>query len=462
MSIRWKLLLWYTCVLALAGCALVVALYFFTAHQMRREADKFLLDECEEWRRAYLEHDGDLPALEALLAADTALRRYFPVMVRFYNSHEQRDILFAGNTAWRDVVRAKSGYADPGTANAYSSVPVGRHGRPLRLLAIRVVPQESGLVLQGGIYTRRLESRLARLRVFLAISIVTVIGLATLGGRILVVRSLEPIDRAATELEHVRSGNLSYRLPIEPTGDEVERLRRAINHMLDRLESAFKRVEGFTADAAHELRTPLAATKCRIDVALERSRSEEEYRHAMTDVMADVNGLVRLVGDLLLLARMDATDDMLHSETVALCELTDDLREVFTLSAEEKGLALTMTCDPDCQVQGDRALLRRLLANLLDNALRCTPTGRVSLTVQRDGPECVIAVEDTGIGIAPEAQNRVFERFFRADPARTRESGGVGLGLSICHSIVQRHKGRIRVTSAPGKGSRFEVVLPAE
>ena len=462
MTLRQRLLLWYTGVLAVAGVALVLTLYLLTAHQLRREIDKFLLDQCETWANSGREKADDMPALERDIRYELGVRRYFPSMFRLYDAERNRDVLFVGPPSWRAVFPKASEFLDPGRAKVFSTQTVGRHGRSLRLLTMRLGSDDRpDLVLQGGIYMRRLEIRLSRLRIFLGISVVSVIGLALLGGGFLASRSLRPIEEIASELEKIESENLAYRLAASPTRDEVARVRSAINRMLDRLEGSFQRIRGFTADAAHELRTPLAALQCRLEVALNKARSSAEYRETVADALSETGALGRTVNDLLLLARMDAQADSLPMEAVPVKQLLAELEEVFSVAAREKGLSLAVECAEECLVLGNRDLLRRLLGNLIDNGLLYTPSGgTVTVQATSDGKEGVICVTDTGVGIPGELQEKIFERFVRADDSRSREAGGTGLGLSICRSIANLHRGMITVRSKLGQGSTFEVRLP--
>ena len=463
MTIRRKLLLWYTTVFTVSAIALMVALYLFTAHQMHREVETFLLDECEEWAAMCRKTLPDLPALERIMREEIAFEKRFPMVYRLYDARTRRELLYIGPGSWREAIREQTGFADPKGAKAYASLRVGRHGRLLRLLAIRVDDGNgSRLVLQGGVYVRRLEIRLLRLRVFLAASVLASVVLALAGGAFLAGRSLKPVDDIVDDLDRIEAGNLSARVVVSRREDEADRLRRGINRMLDRIEDSFERMQRFTADAAHEFRTPLAALQCRLDVALTKAREPEEYRRVLSDVLEDAESLARTVNELLLLTRIDANAEHPDFRPVPLGPLLDDLREVFGVAAEERDIELTVDCAEACVVLGDGGLLRKLFGNLMDNAVRLNPSGgRVSLSAAREGDACVVRVTDTGTGIPPDLQERIFDRFFRADDSRSRAGGHVGLGLSICRSIAELHGGAISVHSSRGEGSTFEARLPA-
>ena len=402
-------------------------------------------------------------SIEQEMRQDTAGKRYFPLMFRLYDPAKRKDIIFLGPASWRDVFPEDFAFKDPGGEKVFSTQPVGRHGHGLRLLTMRVDSDiYPDLVLQGGVYMRRLEARLSKLRVFLVIGMVAGICLALAGGQFLAGRSLRPIDDIVADLDRIEAENLSARLVVPNTGDEVARLRTGMNRMLQRLEDSFERIRRFTADAAHELRTPLASLQCRLEVALNKARSADEYRRTVSDAFAGTESLARTVQDLLLLTRMDAHAERPTFGPVSLKELLAELREVFGVAAEEKGLCLDLECREECLAHGDKGLLRKLFGNLIDNAIRYTPSGgRVTAAAASERNESVVRITDTGIGMPPELHEKIFERFVRADDSRSRESGGVGLGLSICRSIVDLHRGTISVQSTPGEGSLFEVRLPA-
>ena len=463
MTIRRKLLLWYTGVFAVSGCALMLALYLFAAHQMRRATDKFLFDECKEWIELCRAAAPDLSEMERMMRLELSMKRYFPLMFRLYDSKKQGDVIFVGRPLWKERLPGKLDFNELANGKVYSTCRVGRHGRTLRLLTMRLDSDGyPGLILQGGVYIRRLNNRLEKLRIFFGISVLSAICLALAGGWFLASRSLRPMDDIVLELSRVEAQNLSARLAVSETHDEVESLRRGINEMFDRLENSFEQIHGFTANAAHELRAPLAALRCRLGVALNKARSLEEYQRALADALAETSKLTWLVNDLLLLARMDALSERPRAGKVSIHDLFSELQEVFAVAASEKGLSLDMGCDGSCYVLGDRTLLRRLFGNLINNAIRYTSSGgSVSMKATAGGDECVVRVTDTGIGIAPEMRERIFERFFRVDDSRSRERGGTGIGLSICRSIVELYGGRIAVHSEPGVGSTFEVRLPA-
>jgi signal transduction histidine kinase len=234
--------------------------------------------------------------------------------------------------------------------------------------------------------------------------------------------------------------------------------------MLERIESAFRRVTQFTADASHELRTPVALMRTTSELALRKQRTESEYRQALNEVNEESVRTTELIENLLTLARADACKAILERSAL---NLSDVVREVFGRAeklAEQNGISLACEAPQEpVTVSGDRGTLRRLLIVLLDNAVKYTPAGgKVRISVNHEAQRAVVEVRDSGVGINEADLPHIFERFYRSDKSRSRDSGGAGLGLSIAKWIVEAHRGAIQVESQPERGSTFRVLLPKE
>jgi heavy metal sensor kinase len=462
MSLRTRLLLWYTGVFALSGFLLTGALYALIAHKLRSETDKFLEDEYEECLRITAQHLGNPEMLRATIRREIGEERYFPLTYRLRDTRAGRDLFCLISRKYRQALAEAAPLPGRLRDRYYTTVWVGDRPRPFRLLAGPLDRERHpGLVIQVGMYTRRLAKRVASLRKYLAVILASTLLLATLGGWLLASRSLKPIDQLAADLSRVESSTLGERLAVGPSGSEIDRLRRAVNRMLERLDAAFERLKSFTADAAHELRTPISALQCRLEVAVDQIASVEESRNALSDALEQAAELGALVENLLLLARMDGERALPAPQRVDLGPLLEDLAEPFALLAEQKDVTLAVAWEGAVETSGDRELLRRLFGNLLDNAVRYTPAGgRVEVRATAEADGCRVTVADTGVGIEPEALERIFERFYRADESRSRAAGGAGLGLSIVQRVVELHRGTIDVESTPGQGTTVTVWLP--
>jgi len=278
-------------------------------------------------------------------------------------------------------------------------------------------------------------------------------------------RALKPVDDIGRTVQRISSKNLSERLTLRGSGDELDRLAETLNGMLDRLESSFRLVTRFTADASHELRTPVSIIRTTGEVITTSKRTPEEHEEAWGRVSQQVERISGLIDDLLLLTRTDAGHAELVTEVVDLGPLILSTTREIAILAETSGVTLTTSIAHSCPVVGDPDALRRVFLALLENALKYTPQGgsiQVALRAERTGKSelAVASIQDSGIGISADDLPRIFDRFYRVSTDRSRRTGGVGLGLSIAQSLIAQHRGRIMVTSLRGQGSLFEVKLP--
>jgi len=281
------------------------------------------------------------------------------------------------------------------------------------------------------------------------------------GGYFLIKRALTPVDQIAATAERIGSHNLGQRLPVANTGDELERLSITLNHMIQRLEEAFQHSRRFMADASHELRTPLTVLRGELESFVQEPRVATEMRERLGSALEELERLVNIVEGLFAISRLDAGEAQTESVKFDLGKLAASTTDQMSLLGEDKNIKITCAAANDIWIEGDRARMKQVVVNLLDNAIKYTPQGgAVGLKVgTRDG-KALLEVTDNGIGIPTESLPRVFERFYRVDEARSRELGGAGLGLSIVKSICTAHHGHVEASSTPGQGSVFRVELP--
>jgi signal transduction histidine kinase len=277
-------------------------------------------------------------------------------------------------------------------------------------------------------------------------------------------RAFRPIDRIIDQVEAITDGrSLHRRLAIGAAGDELARLSATLNAMIERLETSFGALRRFTADASHELKTPLAVMRADIERSLSPTSSPTEQAIAIEEALQQVTRMADLVDSLLTLARADEGRFDLYREPVELGPLMREVVETARLLGEEAGLTIDAPLLENAEVLADLTRLRQLYLNLVTNAIKYTPRGgRVEITLTRGEADVTFAVKDTGIGIAAADVPYIFERFWRADRVRSRasERGGFGLGLAICQWIAQAHGGSLTVQSRLGRGTTFTVLLP--
>jgi heavy metal sensor kinase len=323
-------------------------------------------------------------------------------------------------------------------------------------------PDGSRFLVETGIPLDRTQVVLHGLLLTLAIYTPFIVFLAVAGGYWLMRRSLEPVDEITERAEGISSSNLSERLPIIRTGDELERLSTALNRMIGRLDDAFQHINRFSADASHELRTPLTILQLELEGILHDGPIDESFERHIGSAFEETHRMSRIVESLLAISRLDAGEVKLDKLPLNLSELVVRTSEEMKVLAQDKSIALSTSVEEDVYLLGDRTHLQQVVVNLVDNAIKYTPAGgaiQVRLYVS-DG-KTIVEVSDNGAGIPAHALPHVFERFYRADKARSRASGGAGLGLSIVKAICSAHGAAIFVTSEEGKGSSFRIEFPS-
>ncbi len=331
---------------------------------------------------------------------------------------------------------------------------------PLRE-AIQAIPIANGVsgtvrVIQS---LDDIQATLARLRLLLLIGNPLLILFAGLGGYFLARRALQPIDRIVQTAHLISAEDLSARLSPPAARDEVGRLTDTLNEMLARLEESFQRERRFITDASHELRTPVTAIQTVLSATLAKQRSTAEYEQALRDLSLVSGRLLKLTQGLLTLARRDP-DLESRLRPVDLSRLIEDVADSLQPLAASKGIAVSCSAQPGLRLTGDEDDLIRLFYNLIENAIKYTQAGAVSIQASQsqEKKSILVTITDSGVGISPEALPHIFERFYRADPSRT--SAGAGLGLAIAREVVRAHQGEIQVDSRVGAGSVFSVRLP--
>jgi heavy metal sensor kinase len=383
-----------------------------------------------------------------------------------FQAFAQRGITLIILSKEGDVLQAVGPYrlnpaplADSGTGAQFQTLP---EAKEIDRIRVYTLPVQAGDQVIGWVQTMQSltnsEESLDQLRTALLLGSALLALLAGFAGYFLAARALAPIDEITNTARRISTEDLSARLNLPDHGDEVSRLASTFDEMLERVESGFARERQFTANASHELRTPLTAIQTILSLVREGERPVQEYRLALDDLVEETNRLQGLVEDLLDLARGEG-GLTLQRESIDLSNLLMDVADSLRPLAETKGLSLTFNLPPELIISGDTDQLIRLLVNLLDNAIKYTERGSITVSAQRAEGAALIEIADTGIGIPSEHLPHIFERFYRVESARS--SGGTGLGLAIARQVVQAHGGRLEVRSKPGAGTMFTVHLPS-
>jgi heavy metal sensor kinase len=337
----------------------------------------------------------------------------------------------------------------------------------LEALQYRVARRQ--IVVDGNVYlvdaavpTEPFDQALDRFRLIEKRFLPLLVILASFLGYWLSGRALAPVSRIIESAERIGVRNLSRRLEVPRAKDELRRLTEQVNAMLDRIEASVKRITQFTADASHDLRTPLALIRTNAELALRRPRSDSEYREALARILSTSEETTELIEQLLLLARADANVAQLKLEPSPLSPVLQAAAQKANVLAASKGLTFSHSAvSSSDSLYANQPALERMFITVLDNAIKYTPAGgHVSLSLRLEDSQAIIEVADTGIGITEEDLPHVFERFYRADQARSRETRGSGLGLSIAKWIAEIHHGSIDLQSQAGQGTRVTIRLP--
>ncbi len=337
--------------------------------------------------------------------------------------------------------------------------------RPLRFYSERIVVRGKPYAVQVAAPMKEAFEALDRFKLLLLLAMPLLVLAASAGGYWLSSRALAPVDEISRAAQRISIENLADRLPVTQTGDQLQRLSETLNAMFSRLEASVRRITQFTADASHELRAPVSLIRTTAEVAIQkRDRAAVEYFEALDEILKESERTSQVVDTLMLLARADAGKENLACEATDVCGVVRGAAEQGEKLARNHGLEFNVSLpSAPMTVQADRDALRRALLILIDNAVKYTPKGgSVKVKLAMNDGFAIVSVADTGIGIAKPDLAHIFDRFWRADKARSREQGGAGLGLSIAKWIVDEHRGMIEVESEPGKGSTFRVRVPLE
>jgi heavy metal sensor kinase len=454
LRIRTKLTTWYSLILALSLCTFGAVAYFAMSGSIRATVDQDLRSRLEGVRAII---DEDAPKGPAALQDE----------VKEFADGLGVDGRVRVATADGKVIFASQGL-DP------KDLRPARYARLSRTFYQRIghdsfrilheklelagVQYDVTLAISMNGYDRALLG--FRLGLFFAVP--AFLALAAVGGYWMSRRALAPVDEITRSARNIEAHDLSRRLAVPRSGDELSRLVGTLNEMLGRLETAFQRITQFTADASHELRTPVSVIRTSAELALEKRRSEAEYRETLALILSETEKVSELIEQLLELARADSGFVELPLTRTDVSQPLRDACRQASLLAQSKQIAFRQNIPEDSiWVAGESSSLEKLFLIVLDNAVKYTQNGGEIDVCLKSSPQFAsVEIRDTGIGIAPEDIPRVFDRFYRVDRVRSRESGGTGLGLAIGRWIAQAHRGDIRVQSELSKGSTFEIRLP--
>jgi two-component system, OmpR family, heavy metal sensor histidine kinase CusS len=456
-----------TAAYSLVGLVLVLlataSLYIVLRAELDKSTELFLADKLHVLRTMLSERPDDMDGLREEIELETAARRYEQFYIRLLDDHGAPILTTPGMAGQLDIaelIRRTSSRPERPVSMT------GFHGRAFRVASATAWAGSAPArrdTIQIAIDISQEEALLSRYRWwFWATLLASAVLFPVLGYRI-ARHGIRPVEEIAATARSITSTNLRERIRAEGYPSELASLAATFNEMLDRLEESFERISRFSADIAHDLRTPVNNIRGEAEVALARARTVDEYREVIESSLEEAVRLSDLIGDLLFLARAESPLKELRREPVNVGHLLSAVRDYYEASASDGGIALVAdeVTEP-VTAELDRALMLRAVSNLVSNAIAHTPTGgTVTLAARAEGAAVRIEVSDTGAGIPAEALPRVFDRFFRVDPSRSQTSGGTGLGLAIVQSIMALHGGHAEIASRFGHGTCVTLRIPA-
>jgi two-component system heavy metal sensor histidine kinase CusS len=437
-------------------------LYAALVSNLEREDQQLLADEFEWARALLLKNPNDLSELTHRLHAETSVRQHFRFFVRVLDVNGKTIAESPGMAATLPTQLVERHVRGARSAQFETTNP---EGRSFEVLVRQVLRDDSdaGWMVQVAMDRTFEEELLSGYRKALVVVLALALVLCALVGYQIARRGLRPLQEMTATVSRIHSTTLDERVRLTGLPAELSLLAATFNQMLDRLEESFSRLSRFSADIAHELRTPVNNLRGETEVALGKPRTAEEYREALESCLEECSRLSRIIDSLLFLARAEEAKLPVLNEPVDLKRELQSVQEFYEPVASEAGVRITLQASEGVIANLDRTLLQRALGNLVSNALRHTPPGgQICLTARTANGELQIDVADTGSGIAPEHLPHVFDRFYRADAARSSIDGGVGLGLAIVRSIAQLHGGTAEIRSHPGRGTCVTLTLKRE
>jgi two-component system heavy metal sensor histidine kinase CusS len=457
-----------TAAYASAGLVLVslatLSLYLVLNSELNKSTDLFLKDKVNVVRTMLRERPVDEDGLHEEVELESAARRYEQFYICLLDNQGKRLLTTPGMPSALDLPRLPALLA----GHSGAAIPVkGRNGKQFRVLRAEAAfagAPDRPVTIEVAVDISGKEALLRSFRFWFWVTSAGMLILFPLIGYQIARQGIRPVEEIATTARRITSSHLGERIAAEGYPYELASLAVTFNNMLDGLESSFERISRFSADIAHDLRTPVNNIRGEAEVALARARTIDEYRDALESSLEEAVRLSDLISKLLFLARTESPLNHLRLEPVDVAQLLEGVREYYEVSAADVGVILTRVAQSEPVIANlDRTLIQRAVGNLISNAVAHMPEGgTVAIEARSEAAIVVIEVTDTGIGIPPDALPRVFDRFFRVDPSRSQASGGAGLGLSIVQGIMQLHRGSVEIASQPGIGTRVTLLMPAK
>jgi heavy metal sensor kinase len=465
-SLSFKLTLWY--IVILGGIIILAGIFQYQGFKdsLLDELDAKLLEIADEtyekWSRARgvswedaiqettREFQSYQPLIQLVKLQDEERKKILEVI--HATSIEEGSYLFDAKTYYR----ADRSDIDNLIFITHNEEELGAY--PVRTI---LFPVRGPNIVQVGISLENSELDLRRLMVIMILAGVGLLLLASLGGNFIIRKALKPVKNVVQTAQDITADDLSLRIEAGQRQDEIGELVDTFNNMISRLEKSVKKIKQFSGDVSHELRTPLTIIRGEIEVLLRKERSKEEYQKTLKSTLEEADYLERIIDDLLFLSRIEALEKKEFDKSVQLDEILLKVVESQELAAKKKNISFDIKKVEPAKIKGEEILLERMVTNIIDNAIRYSrPGGKVEVSLDKKEGTATLQVQDTGIGIPEESLPLIFDRFYVVDKSRFKETGGLGLGLSIVKQVADGHGAKIDVTSKVNRGTSFLIRFP--
>ena len=455
-TLAFRLTLWYAVIFTVSSCAAFLFFYLLITSVIRQRTDRDLLDQVGKFSTLLSTNGMDAVSRIAIVEAQAAGEKkiFFRILSRY------GEVFFSSNMSyWKDI--SVSGNAIKalvqGNRHMFDTILIPERKHKVRILYGVIGP---GVILQLGQsmenYTRVIE---AFQKIFIA-TMVFLIVLAALVGWFMARRALSGLGEVTRTAQYISGGALDERVPVKPKGDEIDQLATTFNKMLDRIQNLVIGIREMSDNMAHDLKSPVTRIRGLAEITLTTDTSLKGYQNMAASTIEECDRLLDMINTMLLISKTEAGAGKIEYKKVDIAGIVRNACELFQPLAEDKGIRMTCNAQDKFTLCGDIRMIQRMIANLLDNAIKYTPSkGSVVVSVDSDDRQSVVvSIMDTGIGISLKDLPHIFERFYRCDPSRPQT--GIGLGLSLAQAIAHAHGGNITVISIPDQGSTFTVTLP--
>lgn len=454
-TLAFRLTLWYAGIFTLSSLAAFSVFYFSISTITQQYTDQELSNELSEF--SFLLASKGMEAVKANIDLEAQSNGVEKVFFRVLTP-DGKELASSNMSLWKDIdtSRASLKRLTEGASRVFETLAVPEYHHNVRVAYGAIGPKT---IMQIGQSLEDNEKFMEIVRDIFGVTLATLMGIAGLIGWFMARRALRGVEEVTRTATEIARGELEKRVSVKAGGDEIDRLATAFNSMLDRIRSLIEGMREMTDNIAHDLRSPITRIRGIAELALTADGTSRESAAAAADTIEECDRLLGMINTMLDITETEAGAGRLARKAVDLSALVQDACELFQPLADDKKITVTTDVAPGARVRGDLQRIQRMVANLLDNAIKYTPPGgRVTVAVRGDAKTAVVTVTDTGIGIAEEELPHIFERFYRGD--RSRSQTGTGLGLSLARAIASAHGGAITVASTPGAGSTFTITLP--